>query len=140
MSGPLLAHVGIAVADLDKSIELYKLITGDSNPHIESIPERGLKLAMFGEKSPDSGAKVELLGSTSPDSTIAKFISRHGEGLHHICIFVDDIVGKLAQFKASGFQLVDDVPRVGAGGVKIAFVHPSSTGGVLLELQERLPG
>ncbi|HVP06357.1 MAG TPA: methylmalonyl-CoA epimerase [Candidatus Acidoferrum sp.] len=140
MSGPLLAHVGIAVADLDKSIELYKLITGDSNPHMESILERGLKLAMFGEKNPDSGARVELLGSTSPESTIAKFISRHGEGLHHICIYVDDIVAKLAQFKAAGFQLIDELPRVGAGGMKIAFVHPSNTGGVLLELQERLPG
>ncbi len=137
MDRPLIAHVGIAVNDLDRSIALYSVLTGDAHPCIEEIPERGLRLAMFGGDSPDSAARIELLGSTSADSTIGKYLAKHGEGLHHICIFVDDIDAKLAELMRQGFKLVDEIPRSGAGGSRIAFVHPSSTGGVLLELQER---
>jgi methylmalonyl-CoA/ethylmalonyl-CoA epimerase len=137
MGRSLVAHVGIAVKDFDSSVALYRLLTGDNNPHIEEIPERGLRIAMFGGGSTSLGANVELLGSTSAGSTIARYLAKHGEGLHHVCIFVDDITTKLSDLKGRGFQLVDEVPREGAAGTKIAFVHPSGTGGVLLELQER---
>jgi methylmalonyl-CoA/ethylmalonyl-CoA epimerase len=134
---PLVAHVGIAVENLDESIAVYRLLTGDANPHIEEIPERGLKLAMFGGETACVGARIELLSSTSPDSTIGRFLEKHGQGLHHICVFVDDVAAKLAELKERGFRLIDEAPREGAGGTRIAFVHPSGTGGVLLELQER---
>lgn len=137
MDRPLIAHVGIAVADLEASIELYRLLTGGAPVHIQDIPERGLRLAMFDTGSPDAGGKIELLAATSPDSVIGRFIAAHGEGFHHVCIYVDDLDARLVQLKAAGFQLIDQSPRVGADGMKIAFVHPSSTDGVLIELQER---
>ena len=81
--------------------------------------------------------EIELLESTSPDSSVAKFIEKHGEGLHHIAIRVYNIDAALAELKAKGIKLIDETPRNGAGGARIAFVHPRSTHGVLLELCER---
>jgi len=85
-------------------------------------------------------ASIELLEPTAPDSALARSIERRGEGLHHITLAVDDLTAALAQLKARGVRLVDDTPRPGAHGTRVAFVHPSSTGGVLLELKERASG
>ena len=86
---------------------------------------------------PVGGTEIELLEPTSADSSVARFIEKHGEGLHHIAIRVDDIEAALAEMKAKGIQLIDETPRIGASGARIAFVHPKATHGVLLELCER---
>jgi methylmalonyl-CoA epimerase len=97
------------------------------------VPQQKLKTAFL----PVGDTEIELLESTSPDSSVAKFLEKHGEGLHHIAIRVDDIDAALAELKAKGIKLIDETPRNGAGGARIAFVHPRSTHGVLLELCER---
>jgi len=97
------------------------------------VPEQKLRTAFL----PVGDTEIELLESTSPDSSVAKFIEKHGEGLHHIAIRVDNIDAALAELKAKGIKLIDETPRNGAGGARIAFVHPRSTHGVLLELCER---
>jgi methylmalonyl-CoA/ethylmalonyl-CoA epimerase len=140
MSEALISHIGIAVADLDKAIETYKLITGDDHPVIETVAEQKVRVAMFRRPGDDSAhpqGRIELVAATATDSPIARYIARNGEGLHHVCIYVDDIEERLAELKAAGCRLVDETPRVGAGGSRIAFVHPSSAHAVLIELEER---
>lgn len=135
----LISHVGIAVEDLESAIKNFSLITGENFPKIEDIPEHKVKVAMFGEsQSADlKTARIELLEATTEDSPIAHFIRRRGEGLHHICIYVDDIEAKLAELQEKGVILIDKTPRIGADGNKIAFIHPQSANGVLMELEER---
>jgi methylmalonyl-CoA epimerase len=135
----LISHVGIAVADLERSIALYQQITGQPVFSIIEIPDQRVKVAMFQPPATSAitGGRIELVAATSPDSPIAKFIAKRGEGLHHICIYVDDIVSRLKELKDSGVKLIDEMPRIGADGEKIAFVHPISTNGVLLELQQK---
>jgi methylmalonyl-CoA/ethylmalonyl-CoA epimerase len=137
MGRQVVSHVGIAVADIDNAIKTYSLITGDNNPKIHEIPDQKVKVAIFtSENSP--GGKLELLTPTSDDSPIAKFISKKGEGLHHICIYVEDIYKKLEVLKNSGLELIDQKPRKGAEGNLIAFIHPKSTGNVLIELEQKI--
>jgi methylmalonyl-CoA/ethylmalonyl-CoA epimerase len=139
MSDPLISHVGIAVADLEKSIAIYQQITGMIPSPVVEVADQQVKVVMFAALSGDEhpGGRIELIAATSPHSPIARFIERKGEGLHHICIYVDDIDARLRTLKAAGVKLIDESPRIGADGEKIAFVHPSSAGGVLLELQQR---
>jgi methylmalonyl-CoA/ethylmalonyl-CoA epimerase len=137
MTDRTISHVGIAVRNLDSAIKTYALLTGDTTPVIEEISEQKVRLALFSGSLSNAGGRVELLEATSPDSPIARFIDRRGEGLHHICVYVDDIKAKLSELKAAGVKLIDETPRIGAGGAKIAFVHPSGTNGVLLELEEK---
>lgn len=140
MSEVLISHIGIAVADLEKAIETYKLITGNDSPVVEEVPDQKVKVAMFARPGDDSAhpqGKIELVAATTTDSPIARYIARNGEGLHHVCIYVDDIEQRLAQLKAAGCRLVDETPRIGAGGSRIAFVHPSAANAVLIELEER---
>lgn len=126
-------HIGIAVEDLDVSIELYQTLTGSAPDHIEEVPSEKVKTAFF--KTGES--HLELLQATSEDSPIAKFIAQKGKGgIHHICVQVDDVQKKLDELKAAGFVLINDKPVEGAHGMKVAFVHPKSTGGVLLELAQ----
>ena len=139
MSEPLISHVGIAVADLEKAIATYTQLTGSAPAPTVEVADQRVKVAMFAAPS-DSvhpGGRIELVAATSPESPIARFIAKRGEGLHHICIYVENIEARLASLKAAGVKLIDESPRIGADGEKIAFVHPISTGGVLLELQER---
>lgn len=134
------SHIGIAVADLDAGIRSYELLLGKAPTMIEEVPDQKVKVAIFavaGEAHGGAGGNIELVAATAPDSPIARFIARRGEGLHHICVYVDDIDKKLAELKAAGAKLIDETPRIGAEGNRIAFVHPSSTGGVLIELEER---
>lgn len=139
MIDPLISHVGIAVADLDKAVALYQQLTGLTPGPVVEVADQQVKVVMFAAPSdqPHPGGRIELVAATSPNSPIARFIERKGEGLHHICIYVDDIEARLIALKVAGVKLIDESPRIGADGEKIAFVHPGSTGGVLLELQQR---
>ena len=137
MEQTLLSHVGIAVTDLDKAVSRYHLLTGNEPEKSIEVAEQKVRVAIFSGGGENDGGRIELLEAVSPDSPIAKFIARKGEGLHHICLYVDDIDRKLADLKASGVRLIDEVPRIGAEGNRIAFIHPSDGNGVLIELEER---
>lgn len=139
MKRDLISHIGIAVADLEASIERYRMLTGRIVGDIEEVPDQKVRVAMFSpaESDEECGGRIELVAATSDDSPIAGFIARRGEGLHHLCLYVDDIEAKLRELKEADVRLIDESPRTGAGGRRIAFVHPSATGGVLIELEER---
>ncbi len=137
MSSGKISHIGVAVADLDEAIERYRKLTGDSSPKIETIADQKVKVAIFSGDDVSVGGRIELVAATSPDSPVARFIERRGEGLHHVCIYVDDLDARLAELKAAGIRLIDEMPRTGAEGGRIAFVHPSAGNGVLIELEER---
>jgi methylmalonyl-CoA epimerase len=126
-------HVGIAVSNLAESLAFWQAALGIELHGIEEVAEQKVKTAFL----PVDDTEIELLEPTSADSPIAKFIEKRGEGLHHVAIRVDNIDAALAELKARGVQLIDEVPRKGAGGARIAFVHPKATHGVLLELCER---
>jgi len=126
-------HIGIAVSNLQESLSFWETSLGIEPHGIQEVPEQKLRTAFL----PIGETEIELLESSSAESSIAKFIEKHGEGLHHIAIRVDDIEAALAELKAKGIQLIDETPRNGAGGTRIAFVHPKATHGVLLELCER---
>lgn len=126
-------HIGIAVSNLQESLAFWEASLGIELHGIEEVAEQKVRTAFL----PIGEAEIELLEPTSPDSTVARFIEKRGEGLHHIAIRVDDVKATLAELKAKGVQLIDETPRNGAGGTLIAFVHPKATHGVLLELCER---
>lgn len=136
MSKPLISHVGIAVKDLNEAIKTYSIITGDKSPVIEEVESDNVKVAIFTNAN-NAGGRVELVAATSENSPIARFIKKRGEGLHHICIYVDDVEKKLAELKKAGIKLIDENYRIGAEGKKIAFVHPENFNGVLIELEEK---
>ncbi|MCH8027660.1 MAG: methylmalonyl-CoA epimerase [candidate division Zixibacteria bacterium] len=133
MTKTLVSHVGIAVRDLESAIKSYSVLSGLQNPAIENIESEKVEVAMFSSV----GGRIELLAATSDDSPIARFINNRGEGLHHICIYVDDIESKLSELKKAGIKVIDETYRLGAEGKKIAFVHPQNLNGVLIELEER---
>jgi methylmalonyl-CoA/ethylmalonyl-CoA epimerase len=122
-------HIGIAVKNLEKAISFYEDILGLKCYNIETIPEQMVRTAfiMVG------GTKIELLESTDPDGPIGRFIERRGEGIHHIAFAVNNIREALAHASDSGVRLIDSIPRKGAEGLDIAFLHPGSTSGVLIE-------
>jgi len=126
-------HIGIAVSSLQESLSFWEASLGIELHGIEEVAEQHVRTAFL----PVGGTEIELLEPTRPDSSVARFIEKRGEGLHHIAIGVDDIEAALAELKAKGVQLIDETPRNGAGGARIAFVHPKATHGVLLELCER---
>lgn len=131
---PALSHVGVAVRDLDSAIRRFVLLLGAEPEIIKEVPEQRVRVAIFAHQE---AGRIELLEATSDDSPIARFIARRGEGLHHVCIVVDNLDRKLSELRAAGVPLVDETPRIGAYGCRIAFVHPTGAGGVLLELEER---
>ena len=135
----MLSHVGIAVKDLESAIATYELVLGTKPTLVTEVPDQKVRIAMFSSAT-DSGdtgyGRIELLAPTDADSAIGRFLDGRGEGLHHICIYVNDIESKLAELKEAGIKLIDESPRLGAEGHKIAFVHPSGSNGVLLELEE----
>ena len=122
-------HLGIAVRSLEAASAVYEKLGLAISPE-EVVPAEKVRLVMV----PVGDARLELLAATSEDSVIAKFIARHGEGLHHVCLRVPDLGEAVRKLKREGVRLVSDQPRVGAGGHRYVFVHPSSAGGVLLEL------
>lgn len=139
MDKTLISHIGIAVADIEAASRNFGLITGDKSPETCEVADQQVKVAMFsrGDGGHGSGDRIELVAPTSPDSPVARFLAKKGEGLHHICLYVDDIKKTLAELKKAGVKLIDESPRVGAEGNLIAFVHPSSMNGVLIELEEK---
>jgi methylmalonyl-CoA/ethylmalonyl-CoA epimerase len=123
-------HIGIAVKDLDQAMRLYEQLLGTPCYAVEEVADQKVRTAFFKVGQ----TKIELLESTAPDGPIGKFIEKKGEGVHHIAFAVSDIAASLRDLQASGVQLIDTVPRRGAEGLQIAFVHPKSTHGVLTEL------
>ncbi len=125
-------HVGIAVKSLDDALGVFRKLTGAEPASVEEVADQKVRVAMFqvGE------SRIELLEATAPDSPIARFLEKGGRGVHHLTLTVPDLEQTLAALEHDGFKLIDRQPRVGAGGEKIAFVHPSSTAGVLIELVE----
>ncbi len=123
-------HLGIAVKSIEASIPYYEKVLGLKCYSIEEVASQKVKTAFF----KIGQTKIELLEPTSEDSTIAKFIEKRGEGVHHIAFATDNLVEALAEVESNGVQLIDKAPRPGAEGLEIAFLHPKSTGGVLTEL------
>jgi len=126
-------HIGIAVRSIEKTSELLSNILGLKVAGEENVEEQKVKVAFL----PLSDSELELLESTSPEGPIAKFIEKKGEGIQHIAFRVDNIEKALEKLKKEGVRLIDEKPRYGAGGAKIAFLHPKSTNGILIELCER---
>jgi methylmalonyl-CoA/ethylmalonyl-CoA epimerase len=126
-------HVGIAVKNLEASVATYEALLGTPCYAVEEVTDQMARTAFFriGE------TKIELLESTSPDGPIAKFIEKRGEGIHHIALAVDDVAASLSDLERRGVRAVDHRPRQGAEGLDIAFLHPRSTNGVLVELCSR---
>ena len=129
-----LTHIGIAVKSVEQSSELFSKLFDMNESHTEEIAEQKVKATFF--KIGEGG--IELLEPTSPDSAIAKFIEKRGEGVHHLSFEVDDIDAEIVRLKAEGFQMIDEKPRVGADGYRIAFLHPESTNGVLVEISQKM--
>jgi methylmalonyl-CoA/ethylmalonyl-CoA epimerase len=126
-------HLGIAVNTMNEGKSFWSDVLGLTFEGAETVAEQKVTTAFF----PVGESEVELLESTSPDGPVAKFIEKKGTGFQHVAFRVENIEEALAELKAKGVQLIDQVPRKGAGGAKIAFLHPKATGGVLVELCER---
>jgi len=129
-----LDHIGIAVGDLSQALAFYRDALGLDVEPPEEVPSQRVRAHFV----PVGEATIELLEPTSADSPIAKFIEKRGPGVHHVTLRVDDIRETLGRLKARGVRLIDETPREGAEGALIAFVHPASTHGVLVELKQRL--
>ncbi len=125
-------HIGIATPRLDDALKFWRDALGLEVVHVEEVAEQGVRVAML----PVGEPRIELLEPTGPASPVAKFLEKRGAGIHHVAVRVPDIRAALARLKESGARLIDEAPRKGAGGCLVAFVHPRSAGGVLLELVE----
>ncbi len=123
-------HLGIATKGIDEALKFWSDALGLENVHTEIVEDQKVKVAML----PTGESHIELLEPTSDDSPISKFLEKRGGGIHHIAVEVDDIAAALAKLKSQGMRLIDETPRIGAEGCLVAFVHPATTGGVLLEL------
>ncbi len=132
MSRTKLDHIAIAVPNLEEAIKFYRDQFGLQLLEVEVVEEQGVVVAKL-----DLGnTHLELLEPMKPDSPVGKFLAQKGPGLHHICIGVNSIKDELANLKNHGAKLINEEPKIGAGGAQIAFVHPKATGGVLLELSQ----
>jgi methylmalonyl-CoA/ethylmalonyl-CoA epimerase len=131
MNKPTLDHIGIAVKSLD-SANIYEAL-GLTIDHVETVTTQGVKTAFLSA----GDSNIELLEPTGPESTIAKFIEKRGEGIHHICFRVDDIEAHLSRLKSLGYRLINESPVPGAHGCRVAFLHPAAGNGVLIELSEK---
>lgn len=123
-------HLGIATRGIDEALRFWENALGLENVHTETVEDQKVRVAML----PIGESRVELLEPTSDDSPISKFLEKRGGGIHHIAVEVEDIEASLERLKENGARLIDETPRIGAEGCLVAFVHPSSTNGVLLEL------
>ena len=125
-------HIGVAVSSIEESIGLYRDSFEMAEQHRETVEEQGVKAVLLEV----GDGHVELIEPLSPDSGVAKFIERNGEGLHHVAYQTDDIDSALERVKAAGVRVIDEQPRIGIRGSRVAFLHPKATGGVLTELVE----
>jgi methylmalonyl-CoA/ethylmalonyl-CoA epimerase len=128
-------HIGIATPKIEDALAFWRDALGLTVAHTEEVAEQGVRVAML----PLGEPRVELLEPTHAGSPVAKFLEKRGAGIHHIAVRVEDIRASLARLKGQGARLIDEEPRVGAEGCLVAFVHPASAGGVLLELVEHAP-
>jgi len=129
--GPRVSHIGIAVETLDKSLPFFRDVLGLAEVPLDDSDGARIVGLSAGE------SLVELLEAEDPASPIARFVARRGAGIHHICFSVDDLDATLERCRKAGVQIIDEKPRVGAEGKRVAFLHPRSTGGVLVELSDR---
>lgn len=125
-------HVAVVVDDMEKALSFWQEALGIVLHELRDVPVESSQVAFL----PLEGSEVELVRPTSDDSGIAKYLAKRGPGMHHICLEVDDIAGMLAGLRAKGMRLINEEPRTSADGKKYAFIHPESTGGVLVELYE----
>jgi methylmalonyl-CoA/ethylmalonyl-CoA epimerase len=123
-------HIGIATRQLDEALRLWRDTLGLQVTSTEEVTEQGVRVAML----PLGESQIELLEPLSPGSPVGKFLEKRGPGIHHVALRVTDIQAALVQLKEKGTRLIDETPRLGAGGCLVAFIHPSSANGVLLEL------
>lgn|SRR5512146_543546 len=130
-TGASISHIGIAVSALSESLSFYRDVLG--LPEVPLADSDGARIVGLAAGE----SLVELLEAESSDSPIARFVAKRGPGIHHVCFAVDDLDATLARCREHGLRLIDETPRVGAEGKRIAFLHPSSTSGVLVELTER---
>ena len=129
-----LDHIGVAVEDLDGAVELYRDRLGMTFQHRETVDEQGVEAVLLGVGE----SHVELLRPLGPDTAVGRFIKRNGPGLHHVAYGTDDIEQALDSVRSAGLRLIDEEPRTGIQGSRVAFLHPKSTGGVLTELVEAM--
>jgi methylmalonyl-CoA/ethylmalonyl-CoA epimerase len=123
-------HIGVAVEDIDGSLELYECDYGMTLVHRETVAEQGVEAALL-----DVGENhIELLAATGPDTPVGKFIAKKGPGMHHVAYQVDDIEATLAALKEAGMKLIDETPRIGIRNSRVAFLHPKTAGGLLTEI------
>jgi methylmalonyl-CoA/ethylmalonyl-CoA epimerase len=125
-------HIAIVVEDIDTSLKFWRDALGLDLEHIEEVPEQKSIVAFL----PTGESEVELVEPTTDDSGIARYLSKRGPGIHHICFEVEEIEVALGELKGKGVRLINETPTIGTGGKKIAFIHPESTNGVLVELYE----
>ncbi|MGB7873990.1 MAG: methylmalonyl-CoA epimerase [Anaerolineales bacterium] len=125
-------HVAVVVDDMEKALSFWRDALGMQLQELRDVPPEKSQVAFL----PLEGSEVELVMPTSDESGIAKYLSKRGPGMHHICLEVDDILAMLAQLRAKGVRLINEAPRTAADGKKYAFIHPESTSGVLVELYE----
>ena len=129
-------HIGVAVDDLDEAVALYEQRLGMPVQHRETVEEQGVEAVLLGVGE----SHVELLRPLAPDTAVGRFLERSGPGLHHVAYGTDDIDSALEAVRGAGLQLIDEQPRTGIRGSRVAFLHPKSTGGVLTELVEPAEG
>ncbi len=127
-------HIGIAVTDIEASNVLFEMLLGEKPYKSEAVESENVITSFF--RTGDS--KIELLQATSPDSAIAKFLEKKGEGIHHIAFDVEDIISEMARLRNLGFTVLNDVPKKGADNKLVAFLHPKSTNGLLVELCQEI--
>jgi methylmalonyl-CoA/ethylmalonyl-CoA epimerase len=128
-------HIAIVVQDIEQPLSFWHDALGLELTHVEEVPSQESIVAFL----PSGQSEIELVKPTTPTSGIAKYLAKRGPGIHHICFEVDDIEATLAHLKECGVELINETPTIGAGGKKIAFIHPRSTSGVLVELYELTP-
>ena len=125
-------HVAVVVEDMEKSLLFWRDALGIPLQELRDVPAEKSQVAFL----PVAGAEVELVMPTTNDSGIAKYLAKRGQGMHHLCLEVDDIVGMMSQLAGKNIRLINEEPRIAADGKKYAFIHPESTGGVLVELYQ----
>lgn len=125
-------HIGLAVEDVDEALRIWSEILGLAVTHDETVPEQGTRVIFLD----GNNAEIELLGALGPDTPVGKFLAKRGPGMHHICFAVEDLEAAMEALATRGLTLIDEEPRIGAKGRRLAFVHPKSAHGVLIELYE----
>jgi methylmalonyl-CoA/ethylmalonyl-CoA epimerase len=132
----IIRHLGVAVESIEEALVFWHDMLGLESNGVESLENQGLRVAML----TIGQSRIELLEATDAQTPIGKFLARRGPGIHHLCVEVHDIYAKLSELKARGVRLINEQPVIGAGGALVAFVHPSSAGGVLIELTQKGSG